>query len=150
MQFRVDGALAYRQPSYSSGSVRHCDRCRCLGTLVCVPWAGPLRSTNSSPLQGSRKLRIRYNLLYFMHDVGRSRNTPRPALGPHPQCLPGFLISGKNSRNVKLKTHLHLVSRLRMGGAVPLSALNTCIFVASLAVIWFPADAALHCYVCCQ
>jgi hypothetical protein len=37
-----------------------------------------------------------------------------------------------------------------MGGAVslvPLSVLNTCTFVTSLALIWFPAGTFLHCYV---
>jgi len=43
----------------------------------------------------------------------------RPTLGPPIQWVPGALTPGVKRPGMKLTTHLHLVPRLRMRGAIP-------------------------------
>jgi len=44
------------------------------------------------------------------------------------ECVPGSLSQSKSGQGVKLTTHLHLVKRLRIYGAMPL--LPQCVFKA--------------------
>jgi hypothetical protein len=60
----------------------------------------------------------------------------RPILGPTPspmQGVPGLLPRGYSSRTVKLTTHLHLVPKLRICGAIP--TLPQHVFMAGASLI---------------
>jgi len=61
---------------------------------------------------GMSEVRIPIGAKYFfLHQKSR------PVLGP---SQPRFIFLGQNGRGVMLTTHLHLVPRSRMSGAVPL------------------------------
>jgi hypothetical protein len=82
MQFRVYGGLAYRRPSYSVGSMRVCDRRRCVEHVCAISWTTEVQY--SSLIQVPRKLKISVEFASF-HSRNRkiSKNT-QTFFGPPP------------------------------------------------------------------
>jgi hypothetical protein len=80
-----------------------------------------LHSPNSPSLHGGQLKKL---LNYISRSCGfsllhcvQSGSGANPA--SYPMSAKGILPSGKNGRSVKLTTHLHLVPRSRMRGAIP-------------------------------
>jgi len=87
-----------------------------------VSYSETLNSTSYSVIWSSCSSDVTGTLLVPLWGLLLALAVSRPALGPTQppiQWVPGILSRGYSGRGVKLTTHLHLVLRLRMRGAIP-------------------------------